>query len=116
MIEIIRTYHLECAHHLPKVPDGHKCKRVHGHNYKIDLVIGGESDKEKGWILDFAAVDAEWRVVHELLDHRYLNDIITNPTAEMIAECIAKRLRVRLPGLRAITVWETETCAARWTA
>lgn len=116
MIEIIRTYYLECAHSLPKVPDGHKCKRVHGHNYKIDLAIGGEIDKEKDWILDFAAVDVEWQVVCDLLDHRYLNEIIENPTAERIAEFIAKRLRVRLPGLRAVAVWETDTCAARWTA
>src|SRR4051812_2257031 len=52
-----RSYRFEAAHFLPKVPPGHKCARMHGHSYSIDVAIEGEIDPERGWVMDFADID-----------------------------------------------------------
>src|SRR5690349_417837 len=70
-IRINRTYHFESAHHLPLVPDGHKCKNMHGHNYRVDIVMQGELDS-RGFIKDFAEIDDQVLPLIRRLDHRVL--------------------------------------------
>jgi 6-pyruvoyltetrahydropterin/6-carboxytetrahydropterin synthase len=108
MTRIFRTYELIAGHFLPFVEPGHKCKRAHGHNYKIKLVLSGPLIK--GMICDFDEVDRRWQVVHAMLDHRSLNERIENPTAENIAEWIFTRLN--WPLVCRVEVWETDTCGA----
>lgn len=83
MVTITRTYRFESAHFLPKVPDGHRCGRVHGHNYRVDVSIAGEPD-ECGWVMDFYELDQRVKPLINALDHRCLNDIqgLENPTCE----------------------------------
>lgn len=88
MIRISRKFTIQAAHFLPDVSDGHKCKRLHGHTYEIEVTYEGEPD-ERGWFADFADIDAHWAAVHDLLDHRCLNDFMRNPTTENLCEKIA---------------------------
>ena len=109
--EIFREFTFEAAHRLPCVPDDHKCSRLHGHSYRIEVRISGSVGTETGWVLDFADLKAAWKPLHEALDHRYLNDIpgLENPTSENLARWIWERLALNLDGLSEVVVRETCT-------
>src|SRR3954469_19232781 len=62
-----RSYRFEAAHFLPRVPPGHKCARMHGHSYRIEITIEGELD-ERGWVMDFAEIDEHVAPLVRLLD------------------------------------------------
>jgi 6-pyruvoyltetrahydropterin/6-carboxytetrahydropterin synthase len=115
-VELTRTFGFESAHRLPMVPPDHKCARMHGHSFRIDVQVAGEIDPKTGWLIDYAEIT---RVVEPLLkqelDHRPLNDVpgLENPTSELLCVWLWRRLQPALPGLAAITVHET--CAARCT-
>lgn len=110
-MEIWKEFTFEAAHLLPNVPEGHKCRRLHGHSYRVRVHVRGEPDERLGWIVDFADIKAAFRPVLEQLDHRYLNEIegLENSTTEVIARWIWDRLLPRLPGLCRIEVGETCT-------
>lgn len=109
--EIFREFTFEAAHRLPRVPDGHKCSRLHGHSYRVVIYVAGPVDEEMGWVLDFGDLKAAWRPLHDTLDHYCLNDVpgLENPTSEVLAAWIWDRLVGGLPGLRAVEVRETCT-------
>lgn len=113
--EIIRTIRFEAAHRLPHVPAGHKCARLHGHSFQIELRVGGEVDPHTGWVQDFADLQAAFQPLHAVLDHHYLNEVpgLENPTSEILARWIWERLVPSLPGLMEVTVHET--CTSRCT-
>ena len=114
-----RSYRFEAAHFLPKVPPGHKCARMHGHSYNIAIVIEGEVDPERGWVMDFAEIDTHVTPLVHMLDHQTLNEVdgLANPTSELLAVWMWQRLAPRLPGLVEIMVSETATsrCVYRGT-
>ena len=112
MTEIWKDFTFEAAHLLPNLPDGHKCKRLHGHSYRVRVVVSGEVDAELGWVMDYAEISEAWEHVHNTLDHRYLNDIIPNPTTENVAQWICGALR--LHGCVRIEVRETCTAGATY--
>ena len=94
---------------MPFVPDGHKCKNMHGHNYRVDIVAGGALDS-RGFIRDFAEIDADVAPLIKKIDHRVLNDIegLENPTAEIIAAWFFRRVT----GCESVRVYETDDCWA----
>ncbi|MDB4952629.1 MAG: hypothetical protein JWO36_198 [Myxococcales bacterium] len=106
-----RSYRFEAAHFLPKVPAGHKCARMHGHSYQIEIVIEGEIDRERGWVVDFADLDEHAGPLVKQLDHQVLNEIegLANPTSELLAVWWWSRLQPGLPGLCEVVVSETQT-------
>jgi 6-pyruvoyltetrahydropterin/6-carboxytetrahydropterin synthase len=106
-----RSYRFEAAHFLPRVPPGHKCARMHGHSYRIDVALEGELDPERGWVMDFAEIDEQVAPLVRQLDHQVLNEIdgLTNPTSELLARWWWQRLAPRLPGLCEVVVSETPT-------
>ena len=108
-MELFKEFGFEAAHHLPNVPEGHKCRRLHGHSFRVRVTVVGELDPRLGWVMDFADIKAAWKPIDEALDHRYLNEIpgLENPTSEVLARWIWTRLRPSLPGLAAIEVRET---------
>lgn len=108
-VELVREYRFEAAHFLPKVPEGHRCRRMHGHSFKIDVVIGGQADEESGFLIDFYDLDRVVQPVIDSLDHQLLNDIpgLENPTSERLCRHIYDRLAAQLAGLYSVTVWET---------
>jgi 6-pyruvoyltetrahydropterin/6-carboxytetrahydropterin synthase len=109
--EIFKEFRFESAHRLPNVPEGHKCARLHGHSYRVEIRVGGQVGEHTGWVLDFAELSAAFKPVHAVLDHNYLNEIpgLENPTSEVLARWIWERLIDTLPGLREIVVHETCT-------
>ena len=111
-MEIWKEFTFEAAHLLPNVPDDHKCKRLHGHSYRVRVCVEGELDPTLAWVIDFADVAAAFEPVRLRLDHYYLNEIegLENPTSEALAQWIWARLRPALPNLSRIEV--SETCTA----
>jgi 6-pyruvoyltetrahydropterin/6-carboxytetrahydropterin synthase len=115
-VELTREYRFEAAHRLPMVPPDHKCARLHGHSFRIEVVLTGEVDDRMGWLVDFGDITAIVApLLLEELDHRTLNDVpgLENPTSERLCAWLWDRLAPRLTGLSAITVHET--CTARCT-
>lgn len=107
--EIVKTVSFESAHRLPNVPVGHKCHRLHGHSFRVDLCVGGDVDPHMGWVVDFADVVSVFEPLRKQLDHNYLNEVegLGNPTSENLARWIWDRLVTALPGLLSVTVHET---------
>ncbi len=112
---ISRKFHIEAAHLLPKVPEGHKCRRLHGHSYVVELVVKGEVDPDTGWVMDFARLKEAFAPLFDQLDHHYLNEVpgLENPTAENLARWIWERLEGDLP-LAEIRIDETCTSACTY--
>lgn len=108
-MDIFRVFQIEAAHRLPNVPPEHKCARLHGHSFRIEVHVRGELDDTLGWVMDFADLRRVFEPVFERLDHRYLNEIegLENPTSENMARWIWRRLSGDLPGLQKIVVQET---------
>ena len=101
-----------------------KCEDLHGHNYKVRVVLAGRELDDTGLLYDFVHLK---RVIQEVignLDHKYLNELEPfdklNPSAENIAkyiyDCSAKQLRKtpNAAGIASVTVWETDTSAATY--
>ncbi|TCC36611.1 6-carboxytetrahydropterin synthase QueD [Kribbella sp. YM55] len=109
-MEIYREFTFEAAHRLPTVPAGHKCGRLHGHSYRVEVHVSGEVDASTGWLIDFGDIKKAFRPLEDQLDHHYLNDVegLDNPTSENLAQWIWARLVGVLP-LSEIHVRETCT-------
>ncbi|MEE1562801.1 MAG: 6-carboxytetrahydropterin synthase, partial [Alphaproteobacteria bacterium] len=73
-MDIFRAFTFEAAHMLPEVPEGHKCRRLHGHSFRAEIHVTGPVD-EKGWVMDFAEITQAWQPLHDVLDHHYLNEV-----------------------------------------
>ena len=114
-VELVREYRFEAAHKLPAVPEGHKCRRLHGHSFKIELTVAGPVDPTSGWFIDYGVLDDLWKPLNDVLDHNYLNEVpgLENPTSEILSRWIWDKLKGGLPSLSAVTVFET--CDARCT-
>lgn len=112
-VRLVRKFGFESAHRLPHVPEGHKCSRLHGHSFRVEVAVRGPVDGKMGWFIDYADIDVAVRPLRDALDHRYLNEIegLENPTSEHVAKYIWDRLVSALPGLERITVMET--CESR---
>jgi 6-pyruvoyl tetrahydropterin synthase/QueD family protein len=110
---LVKSFTFESAHRLPNLPDGHKCKRLHGHSFRCEIEVTGDVDPVTGFVMDFADVKAACRPLRDQLDHRFLNEIpgLENPTSEVICRWIWDRLKPVLPKLSAVTLHET--CTAR---
>jgi len=112
-MELRKTFQFEAAHLLPHLPESHKCRRLHGHSFKVDVVVEGECDAKLGWVMDYAEIGEAFRTIWEKLDHFYLNEVrgLENPTSENIAIWIWNQLKPKLPLLTEVAV--AETCTAR---
>jgi 6-pyruvoyltetrahydropterin/6-carboxytetrahydropterin synthase len=116
-MDIFKEFTFEAAHRLPRVPEGHKCGRLHGHSFRVELYVRGEPSLDTGWIMDFGDIKTVFKPTLDLLDHSYLNDIpgLDNPTSEVIARWIWARLAHELPTLSKVVVRETCTSGAIYT-
>jgi 6-pyruvoyltetrahydropterin/6-carboxytetrahydropterin synthase len=115
-VELYKQFTFEAAHRLPNVPDGHKCARLHGHSFGVELRVTGPLNAQMGWVMDFADIKAAFKPLYEQLDHHYLNDIpgLENPTSEVLALWIWERLKPVLPMLSAVIVRETCTSGCEY--
>ncbi len=112
-VRLVHEFRFEAAHRLPRVPQGHKCARLHGHSFRVELAVAGPVSEDTGWFIDFQQLHDAWAPLHELLDHNYLNEVpgLENPTSEVLARWIWQRLGGALPSLVRVTVFET--CESR---
>lgn len=110
-MELFKVFQIEAAHRLPNLPPEHKCARLHGHSFRIEIHIEGEVDDRLGWVMDFADLKQAFQPLYRQLDHHYLNEIegLENPTSENLAKWIWQRLRPELPLLSRVVVAETCT-------
>ena len=115
-MDIFKTFTLESAHRLPHVPAGHKCARLHGHSFRVEIHVSGPVDPQRGWVMDFADLKAAFAPLYAQLDHQYLNDVpgLENPTSENLARWIWQRLKPALPALSEVAVHETCTSGCRY--
>jgi 6-pyruvoyltetrahydropterin/6-carboxytetrahydropterin synthase len=115
-VDIFKVFQIEAAHRLPNVPAGHKCARLHGHSFRVEVHVRGEPDPTLGWVMDFADLKREFQGVFDRLDHRYLNEVpgLENPTSERLAEWIWNALKPGLPLLYKIVVHETCTAGCSY--
>ena len=127
-MQIFRAFTIEAAHRLPNVPAGHKCARLHGHSFRIELHVAGPVDPHAGWVMDFADVRAAFQPVFDRIDvgglpcwpsepvfdridHQLLNEVpgLENPTSENLAKWIWRETKPRLSLLAKVVVHETCT-------
>ncbi len=115
--ELSRKYRVSAAHKLTSVSARHKCSRIHGHDFEIEVGVRGPVDEERGWVMDFAEIDEAVLPLIEQLDHCLLNEIegLDNPTSEHLAAWLLERLSGRLPYLAWVAVSESPTsrCVVR---
>jgi 6-pyruvoyltetrahydropterin/6-carboxytetrahydropterin synthase len=120
MFEICVEYTFAAGHALRGYKG--KCENVHGHNYRVQMMVAGEQLDSSGLLMDFVDLRKGIKGLVERLDHRFLNDITpfdrVNPSAENMAKYFCDELepQVRERGLRiqAVTVWETDTTSATY--
>ena len=111
---VTRSFTFEAAHQLPWHPG--KCRELHGHGYRLEVTVEGPLN-EQGVVLDFDEVEAV--VAREVIaryDHTYLNDLLDNPTAELIAQDAWKRIEAAGLAVSRIRLWETADSMVELTA
>ncbi|NMN58345.1 6-pyruvoyltetrahydropterin/6-carboxytetrahydropterin synthase [Xanthobacter sp. SG618] len=115
-VRITQGFTFEAAHFLPNVPETHRCRRMHGHSYRVDLALEGPVDPVTGFVVDFFDVENAFGPLLKQLDHYCLNDIagLENPTAEIIAAWIWTRMKPLLPTLASVRVYETPMSYAEY--
>lgn len=113
IVELVKDFRFEAAHHLPNLPEGHKCRRMHGHSFRGEIAVQGEVDPHTGWLIDFGDLKRITTPIVERLDHNLLNEIegLENPTSENLAVWIWQKLHPQLPILARVTI--EETCTSR---
>lgn len=112
-VELVKDFRFEAAHYLPNVPEGHKCRRMHGHSFRGEIAVRGNVDPRIGWLIDYADLKRLIDPVVARLDHYVLNEVegLENPTSERVAVWVWERLAPQLPQLHRITI--EETCTSR---
>ena len=112
-VRLTKTFHFEAAHDLPTFPPDHKCRRLHGHSFRFDVMVEGEVDPARGYLIDYGDIKKAAEPIVKRLDHYYLNEIegLSNPTSEVLAKWLFDRLKPALPQLSGIIVYET--CTSR---
>ena len=113
IVELVKDFRFEAAHYLPAVPEGHKCRRIHGHSFRGEVAVRGPLDPVLGWVMDFADLRQAVEPLVKRLDHYLLNEIegLENPTSELLAVWIWRELAPKLPLLVRVTI--EETCTSR---
>ena len=116
IVRLSKTFHFEAAHELPTFPPGHKCRRLHGHSFRFDVVVEGEVDPAKGYLIDYGDIKKAAEPLVDQLDHYYLNEIkgLENPTSENLAKWLFERLLPTVPQISAIVVHETCTSGCEY--
>ncbi|MDD5434201.1 MAG: 6-carboxytetrahydropterin synthase QueD [Nitrospira sp.] len=117
-IKIITTF--SGAHSLRNYPGN--CRNIHGHNWKVEVVMQSNELDDLGMSLDFRMLKQETECLLKTLDHTYLNENMPfntlNPTAENLAryvfESLSKKLNVNNAKLCRVSVWENESSSATY--
>ena len=94
---IAKRFGFSASHVLTAVPEGHKCRRLHGHNYEVDVICAADNLDDRGMVVDFFDLDPVKEFIDATLDHRHLNDVMPGePTAERLAWWMYESLKSAL--------------------
>jgi len=115
-VRLSKSFRFEAAHDLPTFPKGHKCRRLHGHSFRFDVIVEGEVNSALGYLMDYGDIRHVVDPIVKQLDHYYLNDIegLENSTSEMVARWLWQHIKPGLPLLSAIIVYETCTSSCEY--
>ncbi len=110
-MQLFKKFTFDSAHFLPYVPEGHKCKAVHGHTYQLTIFLEGELDDHLGWLMDFAEIKKVVNPIVDLVDHKLINDIegLENPTCEIFAIWFWDKIKPHIPILKRVDLYENQT-------
>jgi len=130
MYTITKAFRFEAAHHLPQMPEGHKCANAHGHSYSVTLTLRSDELDGRGMVTDFTDLGPFGTYIADTLDHRDLNEVcegdgagvpvLPQPTCELLAEHLFRTAARVLPGevaamVASVTVAETARTSATYT-
>lgn len=107
MYRIAKEFQFSASHNLTTLPDGHPCRRVHGHNYKIEVELVSAELNEHGFVREYRDLDALKAYIDECFDHRHLNDVLDMPTSEVLAKHFYDWCKERWHEVAAVRVSET---------
>ena len=108
MFRIAKTFEFSAAHHLPHLPEGHQCRRPHGHNYTVTVELAAPATNSDSFVLDYGELVVVKADLDNNFDHRDLNALVPMPTtAENLAVYFYQRWQEELPQLVAVRVSET---------
>lgn len=115
-VRLTKTFRFEAAHDLPTFPEGHKCRRLHGHSFRFDVAVEGEVDEAMGYLIDYGELKRVVNPIVTLLDHHYLNEIpgLENSTSENLSRWLWNKIKPSLPLLTKVTVYETCTSVCEY--
>jgi len=110
-MQLFKKFTFDSAHFLPNVPDGHKCKAVHGHTYQLTIFLDGDLDEHLGWLMDFAEIKKIVNQIVDLVDHKLVNEIegLENPTCEIFAIWFWDQIKPHIPILKSVHLYENQT-------
>ena len=116
-VALTKTFRFEAAHFLPTFAEGHKCRRMHGHSFRVEIKVKGEIDPVSGILVDFGDIKAVVKPIIDGLDHYCLNELgkernealLLNPTSENLAKWLFRTIKPKLKILSSIVVHETCT-------
>lgn len=98
------------------------CENLHGHNWRVEVLVAGEQLDSLGMLMDFRTLKGLVAEILDEFDHKYLNDLPAfkqcNPTTENLAKFIFTHCAEKLPAgvsIRSVGVWESPRCGARYT-
>ena len=117
---LAKRFAFEASHQLTLVPEDHKCRRLHGHNYEVEVLCSSPDLDERGMVVDYFDLDPVKDFLDATLDHRHLNEVVPGePTAEHLARWIHDQLLDLLPAavgarLAAVRVHETSRTWAEY--
>ncbi len=116
IVRLSKQFHFEAAHHLPTFPAAHKCRRLHGHSFRFDVIVEGDVEESKGFLIDYGDIKSAVAPIVDQLDHYYLNEIagLENPTAENLSKWLWDKIKPSLPLLTSIVVHETCTSSCEY--
>ena len=108
MYKITKEFRFEASHQLTHLPPEHKCSRVHGHSYRVELVLQSAELNDDGFVRDYNELSAFRYFIDDKLDHRHLDDVIDGPsTAENLARFLYDLAKGMWPEVVAVRVSET---------
>lgn len=111
--------HFSAAHFLRNYQG--PCEKLHGHNWKVELVVEGEKLDQTDILIDFKILKSILKSILQELDHQLLNDLSyfkeVNPSSEKIAELIFKKAREKLASypdvkIKEVAIYESEKACA----
>jgi len=114
MFKITKEFHFSAAHHLHGLPDGHQCARIHEHNYVVKVELSSDTLDENGFVQDYGALKEIKEYIDTHLDHKDLNVMVIQPTAEHIARILFWEFKKMYPLLTAIEISETPKTNCRY--